>query len=667
MPSSSSSRVKKTSELQGLSNVSPTAFTASREGPPGKSRRELITAAQAAFRSRDIARALETWAEFRRLYPKDKRGYLGAIKAARDTEPDIARQLIGDALSRFPRWERFGELQREIQEESEPVSASAQDVDTISGLPLADALRYALNPVSVRHYSKAALRSAFGRLSAVQARYPESVLPFVAEITLLRKTKQLQAALALAVKLHGRFKNSRPLLLAEVRVLDDDARYEEALARLEQDRRKHTATPAIEEAYSLALSRVGRFQEADEVCSLAIKAYPNSAVLAREYASLANRRGDWKEAMSRWQKAAEAFPANKDVQKGLTGARLQLADEKSIANDLQLGETGKFFAQFESLGGTIGGCEFGMIQRHAGSLSLGLLRWANIRPEKLVEGLRTNFEGLGEIENTTLTVPPVAGDREEYVVVDKNYGLWSHTFISVSDAPRDKMLIQTARRLSYLRDKLLEELRQAHKLFVYKFHSHPADGIIKQIFEAARKHGKIRLLCVRHADAEHPAGTLEVLSDGLCVGYVGHFMEEAGKVEAFDHAGWTALCTKALAATSPDAHSKKPDDKQETPEAKTNESVSPDIILADLTTIMREIFLDEDLLVTREMWSDDIVGWSSFMLVEIILACQERYGIHISADAADALASIGDLVDTVQRTLESNHTRSSTRGQSNVS
>ena len=39
--------------------------------------------------------------------------------------------------------------------------------------------------------------------------------------------------------------------------------------------------------------------------------------------------------------------------------------------------------QFESLGGTGHGCEFGLFQRHFGAEPLGLLRWADLSPELL--------------------------------------------------------------------------------------------------------------------------------------------------------------------------------------------------------------------------------------------------------------------------------------------
>ena len=76
-------------------------------------------------------------------------------------------------------------------------------------------------------------------------------------------------------------------------------------------------------------------------------------------------------------------------------------------------------------------------------------------------------------------------------------------------------------------------------------------------------------------------------------------------------------------------------------------------VMAAINEIAREVFLDDDLVVTRATWANDVVGWSSFSLVEIILACQERFGIALSAQETDDLASLGDLADTIVRKMKS--------------
>lgn len=47
--------------------------------------------------------------------------------------------------------------------------------------------------------------------------------------------------------------------------------------------------------------------------------------------------------------------------------------------------------RFESLGQN---CEFGLLQRRCGAEPLGLLRFSSVRLERLIHGIRANFEGI---------------------------------------------------------------------------------------------------------------------------------------------------------------------------------------------------------------------------------------------------------------------------------
>ena len=74
-----------------------------------------------------------------------------------------------------------------------------------------------------------------------------------------------------------------------------------------------------------------------------------------------------------------------------------------------------------------------------------------------------------------------------------------------------------------------------------------------------------------------------------------------------------------------------------------------DEIMAGLTEIAREVFMDDTITLSPEMWADDIVGWSSIMLIEIILAVQDRFGVRIPADEADTLHSMGELAALIAK------------------
>ena len=82
---------------------------------------------------------------------------------------------------------------------------------------------------------------------------------------------------------------------------------------------------------------------------------------------------------------------------------------------------------FQSLGQN---CELGIMQRRCGAEPLGLLRFASIFPDKLVQGLRTRFAGVEAAEKLSL-VPAQPGG--ELMGRHAFYGFSYHTFKNERD------------------------------------------------------------------------------------------------------------------------------------------------------------------------------------------------------------------------------------------
>ena len=129
------------------------------------------------------------------------------------------------------------------------------------------------------------------------------------------------------------------------------------------------------------------------------------------------------------------------------------------------------------------------------------------------------------------------------------YNSSSHTLIYTRDAPMERVRDQTVRRLGYLRDGLLDQLRSPDRIFVYKFVDtlDASDAPIRRIWAAVRRHGPVSLLCAVLADDDARRGTVEVLEDGLFVGFLGRMMDRNGVPEdGFDETGWKAVCSAVL-------------------------------------------------------------------------------------------------------------------------
>lgn len=72
--------------------------------------------------------------------------------------------------------------------------------------------------------------------------------------------------------------------------------------------------------------------------------------------------------------------------------------------------------------------------------------------------------------------------------------------------------------------------------------------------------------------------------------------------------------------------------------------MSDDEIYAALREIFADVFLRDDIVLSPNLTADDVDGWDSFKQVEIIMSCQERFGIKLSTREIDGLRSLEDLV-----------------------
>lgn len=70
---------------------------------------------------------------------------------------------------------------------------------------------------------------------------------------------------------------------------------------------------------------------------------------------------------------------------------------------------------------------------------------------------------------------------------------------------------------------------------------------------------------------------------------------------------------------------------------------SADAILVGLTGLFREVFDDDALVVGPETDADDVEGWDSGKMIELIVAAEARFGVKFTTREIDALANVGDF------------------------
>ncbi|HTW72091.1 MAG TPA: tetratricopeptide repeat protein [Acetobacteraceae bacterium] len=206
-------------------------------------------------------------------------------------------------------------------------------------------------------------------------------------------------------------------------------------------------------------------------------------------------------------------------------------------------------ADFVSLGGGgpqengwAFGCEFGFLQRDAGIEPLDLLRWSSIGPDNLIRGLNARFERMGDPETIQLQVHTT----KEWSALDLVYGASTdHTQLDSLTIPEEEARSLVCQRTRYLRDKLIKDLQSGEKIFVYRvFGCNILDNQVERLAAAIRAYGHSTLLCVRTADSDHPAFTIQQFAPGILVAYIDRFAPEIGAIHS-NPDGWSRICRLA--------------------------------------------------------------------------------------------------------------------------
>jgi acyl carrier protein len=64
--------------------------------------------------------------------------------------------------------------------------------------------------------------------------------------------------------------------------------------------------------------------------------------------------------------------------------------------------------------------------------------------------------------------------------------------------------------------------------------------------------------------------------------------------------------------------------------------------------IFREQLADHTLVLDAAMETGALEGWDSFANVEILLACEARWGFTLAAAEIDGIRSVGNLVRAIE-------------------
>ncbi len=391
--------------------------------------------------------------------------------------------------------------------------------------------------------------AAFDRWQTFLDRFPDDPSGYAGVGRALSQLAQMQLNQADEIVRKGveRHPQSGDVLGTYARLASVRRDWAEALARWNVCLERLSIDPISHMGVGGSLRELGRLDEAEAFLRQALEKFPEHAGLNAEFARIPTERRDLREALKRWTAFRERFPDHPEGHNrvrtivselgrvaaedhGLENALLRLAPDRS-REDLLL--------RFELLGD---GTEFGVVQWYFGANPLGLLRFTHTPPGLLCAALRAKFQGVGEPENTVLFA-----SRGEWITQDTRYLLAMHTHLRESGSDRDRTFGLICRRLGYLRDKLLTDLTEARKHWVYACQDSAPDDEVRPIWQALRDYGDNRLLFVRPADDAHPPAMLQHIERGLIIGYIDRLSVDNPSYDL-----WLQMCKEADSIWSAD-------------------------------------------------------------------------------------------------------------------
>lgn len=469
--------------------------------------KDLIEVAAKLFDEGDFQKALQVWKSIHRLFPN---------------EPEVYR---ASALA----CKRMGDY-----ESADSVLCEGKNVHPDNRTLFCDHAYLAQDQNN--------WIAALERWESYDTHFPGEAIGYLGISVALRELKRgdeaeriLQTALAI-------YPDNAQLLANRAYVAQQRDDWATALRHWNFFHEKFPDDPIGYSSIGVALMTLLRFREADSILEEGLEHFPDHPQLLGNYAWSAYRAHDWPEALKRWTCYRDKFPTDPHGHFQVLWVLGELGrfEEASVLagtavkKDASSAELSQLLLRFESLGDN---CEFGVVQRHYGAEPLGLLRFTATPSKLLIIALNSDFAGVGDAENTILRTY-----NGEYLTGDTRYHMAMHTFIRATGDDRDKRFVNVCRRIRFLRDKLLQDLKDAEKIFVYGCREALTDDDIRELWSALRRYGDNRLLFVAAAGDENVAGTVRQLELTLVVGFVDRLSVDNPSFEL-----WLEVCRQASA------------------------------------------------------------------------------------------------------------------------
>jgi acyl carrier protein len=74
-------------------------------------------------------------------------------------------------------------------------------------------------------------------------------------------------------------------------------------------------------------------------------------------------------------------------------------------------------------------------------------------------------------------------------------------------------------------------------------------------------------------------------------------------------------------------------------------------VYSKLNDVFRNVFDDDELVITPELTANDVDGWDSLRHVRLMLTVERAFGIKVSAYEVNKLKNVGQLANLIQEKI----------------
>lgn len=75
-------------------------------------------------------------------------------------------------------------------------------------------------------------------------------------------------------------------------------------------------------------------------------------------------------------------------------------------------------------------------------------------------------------------------------------------------------------------------------------------------------------------------------------------------------------------------------------------------IMAAVTQIFRDVFDDEELIITDSTNSDDIEDWDSLEHISLIISMEKEFNMKFDIKEVNKLENVGQMIDMIKAKME---------------